>query len=102
MSRPSGAVDRAERTDARAAERFPIRAAVAKFLLMGTLALLVVATPVSFWIRSIAEREALDDALVLTQQVADFAIRPLATQALLAGDDSALAAVDSALEHWSE
>src|SRR3954465_12950068 len=46
------------------AERFPVRAAVAKFLVMGFLALLIVATPVAFWIRAEAERHALDNALL--------------------------------------
>jgi signal transduction histidine kinase len=73
---------------------------VAKFLLMGFLALLVVATPVAFWIRTVAERHALDNALLLTQRVADLAVKPLVNEALLAGDPSALDALDSALLPW--
>ncbi|MFF2029244.1 sensor histidine kinase [Arthrobacter sp. NPDC058192] len=82
------------------AERFAVRAAVAKFLVMGFLALLIVATPVAFWIRAEAERHALDNALLFTQRVADIAIKPLMTQALLAGDGPALDALDKALESW--
>lgn len=81
-------------------ERFEVRAAVAKFLLMGLIALLVVATPVAFWIRSAAERHALENALLLTQRVADLAIKPLVNEALLAGHPAALAAMDNALQPW--
>ncbi|WP_326966338.1 sensor histidine kinase [Arthrobacter sp. CG_A4] len=73
---------------------------MAKFLLMGFLALLVVATPVAFWIRAAAERHALNNAVLLTQRVADLAIKPLVNEALLAGDPSALAALDLALQPW--
>lgn len=100
MSRPSDAEGGKKTTDPGAAERFQVRAAVAKFLLMGFLALLVVATPVAFWIRAEAERHALDNAVILTQRVADLAIKPLVNEALLAGEDSALSAVDRALRPW--
>lgn len=100
MSRPTGAADGTTQTDPVAEERIQIRAAAAKFLLMGFLALLVVGTPVVFWIRAAAERHALDSAVVLTQRVADLAIRPLVDEALLAGDPVALAALDHALEPW--
>jgi two-component system NarL family sensor kinase len=103
VSRPSDTEERTQPPDqGAAAERFQVRAAVAKFLLMGFLALLVVATPVAFWIRSVAERHALDQALILTQRVADLAIRPLVNDALLAGDSSALAELDSALQPWRD
>jgi two-component system NarL family sensor kinase len=100
MSRPTDAADDTTQIDPVADERIQIRAAVAKFLLMGFLALLVVGTPVVFWIRAAAERHALDSAVVLTQRVADLAIRPLVNEALLAGDPVALAALDHALEPW--
>ena len=100
MSRPSDAEDDKKTTDPGAAERFQVRAAVAKFFLMGFLALLVVATPVAFWIRAAAERHALDNAVILTQRVADLAIKPLVNEALLAGDASALSALDRALQPW--
>ncbi|WP_427007533.1 sensor histidine kinase [Pseudarthrobacter sp. H2] len=67
---------------------------------MGFLALLVVATPVAFWIRAAAEQHALDNAVLLTQRVADLAIKPLVNAAVLAGDPSALEALDSALQPW--
>ncbi|MET1087474.1 MAG: sensor histidine kinase [Arthrobacter sp.] len=100
MSRPSDAEDGKKPMDQGAAERFQVRAAVAKFLLMGFLALLVVATPVAFWIRAEAERHALDNAVILTQRVADIAIKPLVNDALLVGDAAALNALDLALEPW--
>lgn len=103
MSRPSEAGDGWQPEDfPGTAERFPVRAAVAKFLLMGFLALLIVATPVAFWIRAEAERHALDNALLLTQRVADLTIKPLVNEALLAGDAAALDALDKALEPWRE
>ncbi len=98
MSRPPEAEDGTKPEDfPGTAERFAVRAAVAKFLLMGFLALLIVATPVAFWIRAEAERHALDNALLFTQRVADFAIKPLVNEALLAGDTTALDALDKAL-----
>jgi two-component system NarL family sensor kinase len=103
VSRPSDTEERTQPIDqGAAAERFQVRAAVAKFLLMGFLALLVVATPVAFWIRGVAERHALDQALILTQRVADLAIRPLVNESLLAGDSLALAELDSALQPWRD
>lgn len=103
MSRPSEAGDGWQPEDfPGTAERFPVRAAVAKFLLMGFLALLIVATPVAFWIRAEAERHALDNALLDTQRVADLTIKPLVNEALLAGDAAALDALDKALEPWRE
>jgi signal transduction histidine kinase len=48
----------------------------------------------------VAERHALDNALLLTQRVADLAVKPLVNEALLAGDPSALDALDSALLPW--
>ncbi len=101
MSRPSEAEEGTKPEDfPGTAERFAVRAAVAKFLLMGFLALLIVATPVAFWIRAEAERHALDNALLFTQRVADFAIKPLVNEALLAGDTTALDALDKALGPW--
>jgi two-component system NarL family sensor kinase len=100
MSRSSDADDGTEPGDPGTAERSEVRAAVAKFLLMGFLALLIVATPVAFWIRAVAERHALDNAILLTQRVADLAIKPLVNEALLAGDPSALTALDNALLPW--
>jgi two-component system NarL family sensor kinase len=101
MPRSSDAEDGTNPGDPGPAERSEVRVAVAKFLLMGFLALLVVATPVAFWIRTVAERHALDNAILLTQRVADLAIKPLVNEALLAGDPSALTALDSALQPWS-
>ena len=102
MSRPSEAAEDGSKPEEfpGRAERSPVRAAVAKFLLMGFLASLIVATPVAFWIRAEAERHALDNALLFTQRVADLAIKPLMNQALLAGDTSALDTLDKALEPW--
>ncbi|MEO5778684.1 MAG: sensor histidine kinase [Arthrobacter oryzae] len=102
MSRPSETDDISFSRDAEAAERLQIRTAVGKFLIMGFIALLIVATPVAFWIRSAAERHALDNAILHTQMVADLAIGPLVSKALLAGDSAALAGVDRAVKRWRE
>lgn len=79
------------------AERSEVRAAVKRFLLMGLVALVVVTAPAAFYIRAQAETHALAEAERLTQHLADYAIAPLMTQELLAGDPAALAAMDEFL-----
>lgn len=100
MSRPSETDDAFFDKDRETNEQLQIRSAVAKFLLMGFMALLLVATPVAFWIRSAAEKHALNNAILQTQRVADLALGPLVTKALLAGDRAALAEMDRAVQRW--
>ena len=82
------------------AERREVRAAVARFLTAGFVALVLVATPVAFWIRDAAERHALDNARDVTQRLADRVVGPLITDQLIAHDPSALQLLDQRLEPW--
>ena len=88
------------RVNRRGEDSSEVRAAVLRFLLVGLIALLVIATPVAFWILTQAERHALNNARSSTQRLADFAIGPLVTEDLLAGDRSALEGIDARLEPW--
>ncbi|MET1086969.1 MAG: ATP-binding protein [Arthrobacter sp.] len=86
--------------DDAAAERREVRAAVARFLTAGFAALVLVATPVTFWIRTEAERHALANARDITQRLADNVVGPLITDQLLAGDPEAVKLLDQRLEPW--
>jgi two-component system NarL family sensor kinase len=83
-----------------AAERREIRAAVARFLTAGFIALVLVATPVVFWIRAAAEQHALDNARDVTQRLADRIVGPLITDQLLAHEPAAVQLLDERLEPW--
>ncbi len=82
------------------AERREVRGAVARFLTAGFVALVLVATPVVFWIRSEAERHALANARDITQRLADNVVGPLITSELLAHDQAALELLDQRLAPW--
>ncbi|MCX8453701.1 sensor histidine kinase [Paenarthrobacter ureafaciens] len=82
------------------AERRESRVAVARFLTAGFLALVLVATPVVFWIRAEAERHALANARDTTQRLADNVVGPLITTELLAGSPAALDVLDQRLAPW--
>jgi two-component system NarL family sensor kinase len=82
------------------AERREVRSAVLRFLTAGFLALLLVATPVAFWVRAEAERHALANARDVTQRLADNVIAPLITGELLARDPTALQLLDQRLAPW--
>jgi len=75
-----------------------VRSAVARFLAAGLVVLLVIAVPVAFWMRSIAERIALDHAVSSAQQIADHAVAPHVTEGLLERDAAALARLGAALD----
>ncbi len=96
--RSSLELDRPER---RKDESSEVRSAILRFLLMGLAALLVVATPVAFWILGQAERHALDNARSQTQRLADFAVGPAVTEELMAKDKAAIAALDRRLAPWT-
>lgn len=83
-----------------AAAHSEVRVAVVKFLLVGFLALVLVAIPVAFWIRAEAESHGLNNAVVTTQQLADVVAGPLVTDELLAADPSALASLDRSVRPW--
>lgn len=82
------------------AERREVRSAVARFLTVGFAALVLVATPVTFWIWAEAERHALVNARDTTQRLADNLVGPLITSQLLAGDPAALEELDQQLAPW--
>ncbi|MHA7145069.1 sensor histidine kinase [Arthrobacter sp. TmT3-37] len=81
-------------------ERREVQSAVARFLTVGFLALVLVATPVAFWIRAEAERHALMNARDMTQRLADNVVGPLITRELLARDPVALERLDRRLAPW--
>ena len=65
-------------------QRREVRMAVTRFLAAGFAALVLVATPVTFWIRDAAEQHALANARDFTQRLADNVVGPLITPRLLA------------------
>jgi signal transduction histidine kinase len=73
---------------------------VRRFLVTGFIAFLLVATPVAFWILEQAERHDLDNARIATQRLADFAIGPVVTEQLFAGDPAAIRSLDERLAPW--
>lgn len=77
-----------------------VRSAVYRFLVAGLLVLVVVATPVVLWIRAVAEDHALDNAIDMTQRLADYAIGPLVTENLLAAEPEALRSMEERLAPW--
>ncbi|MHA7276890.1 sensor histidine kinase [Arthrobacter sp. HLT1-21] len=84
------------------AERSKVRSAVGQFLLTGLLVMVLIATPVAFWIRAEAESHALDNAQLITQRLADYAVSPLITAQLIAGDPAAIEELDTRLKPWLE
>lgn len=81
-------------------ERREVRSAVARFLTAGFLALVLVATPVAFWIRAEAEQHALANARDITQRLADNTVGPLITAELLAQEPAAVELLDQRLAPW--
>ncbi len=96
----SGKATASTNTAPEAAERLEVRSAVARFLTAGFLALILVATPVAFWIWAEAERHALANARDFTQRLADNVVGPLITSQLLAREPAALELVDQRLAPW--
>ncbi|MFF0990096.1 sensor histidine kinase [Kocuria nitroreducens] len=81
-------------------DRSEVRAAVRRFLLTGLVVLLVVAVPATWWIRAVAEEHAIASVLRITQRLANYAVAPLITDELLAGDAAATAELDVRLQPW--
>ena len=101
MSKSADSRHSARPTDGHSsAEYSEVRTAVVKFLLMGVLALVLVAIPVTFWIRAAAEDRALHEAIVVTQRLADHTAGPLVTDGLLAGDSAAISDMDRKIRPW--
>ncbi|WP_104167858.1 hypothetical protein [Arthrobacter sp. SX1312] len=67
---------------------------------MGSLVLLLVASPVVLWVRAEAERHALMNARDITQRVADNVVGPLITEELLGGDAATLHLLDQSVAPW--
>ena len=88
--------------DHQSAEHSEVRAAVVKFLLMGVLALVLLAVPVTFWIHAAAEKHTLHGAIIVTQRLADHTAAPLVTAELLAGDPTAISNLDLNFRPWLE
>ncbi|WP_052690496.1 sensor histidine kinase [Pseudarthrobacter chlorophenolicus] len=81
-------------------QRREVRMAVARFLAAGFAALVLVATPVTFWIRDAAEQHALANARDFTQRLADNVVGPLITPQLLALDSAAVEELDQRVAPW--
>lgn len=83
-----------------AEERSEVRSAVGRFLLAGFVALVLVGTPAALWIRARAEAHALSNVTLVTQRLADYALAPVVTEQLLAGDPAAVRTLDARLAPW--
>ncbi len=77
-----------------------VRAAIRRFLLVGMLSVILIATPATLWIRAVSEQYTVDSAYNVTQRLADFAIAPLLTQDLMAGERAALERLNDRLAGW--
>jgi len=102
MPRPVDRTLAAPGHDGTAEERSEVRSAVGRFLLVGFVALVFVGTPAALWIRAQAEAHALSNVILVTQQLADYALAPLVTDELLAGSPAALRTLDARLAPWLE
>lgn len=96
----AGNATKTANVDPEAVRRREVRSAVARFLTAGFVALILVATPVAFWVRAEAERHALANARDLTQRLADDVVGPLITTQLLAREPAALERLDQRLAPW--
>ena len=94
------AVYAAKSVDPETVRRREVRTAVGRFLTAGFAALILVATPVVFWIRAEAERHALTNARDITQRLADNVVGPMITGPLLAREPAALELLDQTLAPW--
>lgn len=78
-----------------------MRAAILRFVATGMLVLLVVSIPMTFWVRSVAKDLALGNVLDLTQRLADYAIQPMHSPGLIAGDRAVIEQIDARLAPWA-
>ena len=102
MPRPADRTLAAPGGDGTAEERSEVRSAVGRFLLAGFAALVFVGTPAALWIRAQAETHALSNVIFVTQQLADYALAPMVTDELMAGNPAALRTLDARLAPWLE
>ncbi len=80
--------------------RSEVYKAVRQFLLMGLVALVVVTTPVAFWIWSEAEHHALENSKQATENLAQNVVAPLLDEGVLQGDPAGIARLDERLRPW--
>ena len=80
--------------------RSEVYKAVRQFLLMGLVALVVVTTPVAFWIWSEAEHHALENSKQATENLAQNVVAPLLDDGVLQGDPAGIARLDERLRPW--
>lgn len=85
-----------------ARSRSEVRQAVGRFLLVELLLLLIVAVPIAFWIRVVAEKHALDNALLITHRLVEYAVEPVLTDEALAGARASTEQLDAQIEPWLE
>lgn len=83
-----------------ASENSEVFKAVRRFLLMGLVALVIVTTPVAFWIWSEAEHHALQNSKQATEHLASNVVGPLLDEEVLAGNPTAVERLDERLRPW--
>jgi two-component system NarL family sensor kinase len=83
-----------------AEEGSAVRHAIGRFLVTGLVVLLVVAVPVTIWVRGVAHEIVVRDALERTQRLADHVVSAAIVDDLQAGDPVALAQVEDRLAPW--
>lgn len=82
--------------------RSEVRQAVGRFLLVELLLLLLIALPLSLWIRAVAEHHALDNALLITHRLVEYAVEPVITDEALAGGRASTQELDAQIAPWLE
>jgi signal transduction histidine kinase len=86
--------------ESQASENSEVFKAVRRFLLMGLVALVVVTTPVAFWIWSEAEHHALQNSKEATDHLANNVVGPLLDEEVLSGNPTAVERLDERLRPW--
>lgn len=74
--------------------------AVRRFLLMGLVALVIVTTPVAFWIWSEAEHHALQNSKEATEHLASNVVGPLLDEEVLSANPTAVERLGERLRPW--
>ena len=75
-----------------------MRSAVLRFLAMGLIVLVVIAVPVTLWVRGLAATHALRTSTFLTERLAEFTLTSLVTQDVVDGKRAALDLMDRRIE----
>jgi signal transduction histidine kinase len=77
-----------------------VRFAVAKFAVSGIVALVLVGAGAAIALHRLSTQEAIRDARVLSEAIAENVVGPALTDAALDGDPAAVAALDGLLRAW--